>query len=304
MGARTITTGTSRMSRWLILVHGGAGDLAPMTPEMEQSYRQALREAVRAGMDVLAAGGSSTDAVTAAVTVLEDCGLFNAGRGSAPNAEGTIEMDAAVMEGRSRRAGAVAAVRRLRNPVVAAQLVAEHSPHVLLCGSGAETFALQHGAESVAPDYFCRAAANESNDTVGAVALDVYGNLAAATSTGGTVRKLPGRVGDSPLIGAGTYADNRSCAVSTTGIGEFFIRTVAAYSVHARMLWGGLSISQAAYETLQEVAALGGSGGLIGIDLHGNTVALCTTSGMYRGMGSSDRSIWTALFRDEPWQRT
>jgi isoaspartyl peptidase/L-asparaginase-like protein (Ntn-hydrolase superfamily) len=255
-------------------------------------------------MHVLRSGGSSLDAVVAAVTVLEDSGLFNAGRGSARTAAGTVEMDAAVMEGTTRRAGAVAAVCSLRNPVVAARLVAEQSPHVLLVGKGAEDFAVQYGVERVASSYFQAISpqATAAEDTVGAVARDIHGNLAAATSTGGTPRKLPGRVGDSPLIGAGTYADNRSCAVSTTGIGEFFVRTVAAYGVHARIFWGRLSLEAAAQDVLQEVTSLGGSGGLIGIDAAGNAVALCTTPGMYRALGTADGRIWTALFRDEEWR--
>lgn len=295
------------MKRWLILVHGGAGELKPLSPAHEQSCRLWLRRSVEAGSRILAAGGSSIDAVVAAVQVLEDSGLFNAGRGAARTSAGGVELDAAVMEGATRRAGAVAAVRFLRNPILAARLVADHSPHVLLVGEGAESFALARGAERVELDYFRPAhpaMPPSADDTVGAVALDSNGNLAAATSTGGTPRKLPGRVGDSPLIGAGTYADNRSCAISTTGIGEFFIRTVAAYGVHARMFWGGLSLTQAAQDVLSEVSALGGAGGLIGIDSAGNGIALCTTTGMYRGMGSPDGRIVTAIFRDEPWQET
>jgi len=276
-----------------------------MSPEQERAYRQCLRHAVEAGAYLLQRGASSLDAVTAAVQVLEECGLFNAGRGSARTAEGTIEMDAAVMEGATRRAGAVAAVRTLRSPVMAARLVAEHSPHVLLVAQGAEAFAQAHGAELAPPGYFSSVAPSASpEDTVGAVALDSQGTLAAATSTGGTPRKLLGRVGDSPLIGAGTYADNRSCAVSTTGTGEYFIRTVAAYSVHARILWGNRTLEEAARETLEEVSLLGGAGGLIGIDREGNAVALCTTPGMYRALGTPDGRIYTALFRTEPWQES
>ncbi len=294
------------MKRWLLLVHGGAGELKPMSPQQEHAYRRSLRQAVEVGLRILQSGASSLEAVVAAVKVLEESGLFNAGRGSARNADGNIEMDAAVMEGSLRRAGAVAAVRHLKNPVVAARLVAEHSPHVLLVAQGAESFAFAHGAEPAPPEYFLppAGASLAPDDTVGAVALDAYGTLAAATSTGGTSRKLAGRVGDSPIIGAGTYADNRSCAVSTTGIGEYFIRTVAAYSVHARMLWGKQTLEEAARGTLAEIASLGGAGGLIGIDREGAATALCTTSGMYRAMGTPDGRIFTALFREESWQES
>lgn len=292
------------MKRWLVLVHGGAGQIGELTPTQEHFYRRQLRRAVEEAAAILASGGRSLEAVTVAVQILEESALFNAGRGSVRNRQGRVEMDAAVMDGASRRAGAVAAVRSLRSPVQAARLVAEYSPHVLLVADGAEEFALSHGAAGVTPDYFSPLHARSAEDTVGAVALDSEGNLAAATSTGGTVGKLPGRVGDSPLIGAGTYADNRSCAVSTTGTGEHFIRTVAAYSVHARLLWGHLSLEEAARQVLQEVAALGGSGGLIALDVAGNAVALCSSPGMYRALGNSEGLILTAIWRDEPWRES
>ncbi len=290
------------MKRWVVLVHGGAGEINNLTPERERNCRQWLRKAVEEAASVLSVGGRSLDAVVAAVRILEDSGAFNAGRGSVRNRDGLVEMDAAVMDGASRCAGAVAAVSSLRNPVLAARLVAERSPHVLLVADGAEAFAFAHGADHVSPEYFCTPPFSNAEDTIGAVALDIYGNLAAATSTGGMARKLPGRVGDSPLIGAGTYADNRSCAVSTTGIGEYFIRTVAAYSVHARLLWAQLSLEQAARNVLEEVSSLGGSGGLIAVDAEGNSVALCTSPAMYRAIGTSDGHILTAIFRDEPWR--
>lgn len=292
------------MKRWLVLVHGGAGEIGELSPAQEHSYRRQLRRAVEQAAAILDSGGRSLEAVTAAVQALEECALFNAGRGSVRNRQGIVEMDAAVMDGASRRAGAVAAVRSLRNPVLAARLVAERSPHVLLVADGAEAFAVSHGAVRVPPEYFTSSYFGSAEDTVGAVALDVEGNLAAATSTGGTAGKLPGRVGDSPLIGAGTYADNRSCAVSTTGTGEHFIRTVAAYSIHARLLWGRLSLEEAARQVLQEIDALGGTGGLIALDAAGNAVALCTSPGMYRAMASSDGRILTAIWREEPWQES
>ena len=252
--------------------------------------RTVLNDALRVGYEILKNHGKSLDAVTAAVMVLEDSPLFNAGRGSCFNAEGEIEMDASVMEGERLRAGAVAAVRRIRNPVLAARAVMEKSRHVLLAGSGAEAFARRHGLPLEAPGYFktmTRLAALKRNlknhhGTVGAVALDQDGNLAAATSTGGYTGKLPGRIGDSPIIGAGTYADNRACAVSGTGLGEAFIRAAVAYDVAARMRYRKESLARAAAAALANVARLGGDGGLIAVDRRGNVAMPFNSEGMYR----------------------
>ena len=272
----------------VIAIHGGAGVLRAEKPGAR--HRQALEQALEAGYEVLCREGTSLDAVAAAVVVLEDSPLFNAGRGSSFNADGEIEMDASIMEGAALRAGAVAAVRRIRNPILAARAVMEASRHVLLAGAGAERFARQQGLKLEAPEYFHtahRLAALKRNvknyhGTVGAVALDAAGNLAAATSTGGYTGKLPGRIGDSPLIGAGTYADNRACAVSGTGLGEAFIRAAVAHDVCARMLYMNVSVGKASRDALRKVANLGGDGGLIAVDRRGNVAMPFNSEGMFR----------------------
>jgi len=287
-----------------------------MTEERASPYRAALEGALRAGYEVLERDGTSLDAVTAAVSVLEDSPLFNAGRGAVFNAAGKHELDAAVMEGAGLRAGAVAGVRRVRNPVLAARAVMERTPHVMLIGSAADAFARNAGLEMVAPDYYstpqrlaalkraqgqdaeARARMTEADrhGTVGAVALDRTGNVAAATSTGGFTNKLPGRVGDSPVIGAGTYADNRACAVSGTGDGEYYIRRALAYDITARMRYLGESLDKAAESALEALVQLGGSGGLVAIDVHGNIAMPFTTEGMYRGC-VKDGEFSVAIFR-------
>jgi beta-aspartyl-peptidase (threonine type) len=272
----------------VIAIHGGAGVMRADKPAARQ--RAVLDEALDVGYALLKSDGSSVDAVAAAVVVLEDSPLFNAGRGSSFNSEGEIEMDASIMEGKTLRAGAVAAVQRIRNPVLAARAVMERTRHVLLAGSGAERFARKHGLKLEPPEYFRtarRLAALRENriryhGTVGAVALDAHGNLAAATSTGGYTGKMPGRVGDSPLIGAGTYADNRACAVSGTGLGEAFIRAAVGYDVCARMLYRRVSVGAAAHAALKSVARLGGDGGLIAIDRRGNVAMPFNSEGMFR----------------------
>lgn len=271
-------------------VHGGAGAAADgMDPRLRADYRAGLEAARDAGYDVLARGGCALDAVTAGVRALEDDPLFNAGRGAALARDGWAELDAAIMDGRQQRAGAVAACRHVKNPVELARCVMERSPHVLLVGAGAQEMALEQGLALAPNEYFRtpqrrrqldRLLAGETDSavlpagTVGAVALDGAGNLAAATSTGGTALKRPGRVGDSPLIGAGTYARNGVCAVSATGQGEYFIRAVAAYHVCAAVEYRGLSLERAVAEVLHEkIRALGGTGGMIAIDAHGRIVA-------------------------------
>ena len=269
----------------VIAIHGGAGVVRRDKPGEQQ--RAVLQQALEAGYQAKTA----LDAVVAAVVVLEDSPLFNAGRGSCFNAEGEIEMDASIMDGEKLRAGAVAAVRRIRNPVLAARLVMDKTRHVMLAGEGAERLAREHGLPLEDPAYFAtekRLAALKGNalyhhGTVGAVALDRDGNLAAATSTGGYTGKLPGRIGDSPIIGAGNYADNRACAVSGTGLGEAFIRAAVAYDVAARMRYRKSPLGRAAAAALANVAALGGDGGLIAVDRRGNVAMPFNSEGMYRG---------------------
>ncbi|MFL6520274.1 MAG: isoaspartyl peptidase/L-asparaginase family protein [Chthoniobacterales bacterium] len=288
--------------KYALAIHGGAGTMQPeqMTPDIERALRAGLQRSLDAGDAILRSGGSSLDAVTAGVRVLEDEPLFNAGRGAVFTSAETHEMDAAIMDGRTLRAGAVGGVSRIRNPIDLARGVMEKSPHVMLAGQGAETFARELGLEIVDDKYFhteqrwqalerVRAARAEPlsdadrHGTVGAVALDQSGNLAAATSTGGSTNKRPGRIGDSPVIGAGTYAKNKTCAVSATGDGEFFMRAVAAYDVSALMEYRGMNLGEAALVVIEKVAALGGTGGLIAVDGEGNIALPFNTIGMYRG---------------------
>lgn len=264
---------------YALAIHGGAGTIRRRG---NAPARVALARSLDAGYEILQQGGSSLDAVVAAVAVMEDSALFNAGRGSAQTSDARHELDAAVMDGATRRAGAVACVSRIRNPVLAARAVMEHSPHVLLAGAGAERFAHDQGLQMISRSYFVKAKHKTPHGTVGAVALDQHGNLAAATSTGGVSGKLAGRVGDSPLIGAGTYADNRSCAVSGTGLGELFVRAVLAYDVSARMRYGGEPLARAASAALNEIKKLGGDGGLIAVDCRGNIAMPFNSAGMYR----------------------
>ena len=283
------------------MIHGGSGAMRPatMTPEQEEAARAGLHAALDAGEAVLASGGSALDAVEAAARVLEDDPSFNAGRGSVLTAEGVVELDAAIMEGTGRRAGAVAGLRTTRAPVSAARAVMEHSPHVLLTYDGADRFAAEHGLEQVDNGWFvvpfrkaqlgkvmAGGGAFDSDikyGTVGAVAVDLAGHVAAATSTGGLTAKRWGRIGDSPLIGAGTYADDRACAVSATGLGEAFMRAVGAHELAARVRIGGEGLQQALDAVLADVRSLGGSGGLIAVAPSGEAAWGFTTPGMYRG---------------------
>jgi L-asparaginase / beta-aspartyl-peptidase len=282
-------------------VHGGAGALPParVARKLEARYRAGLEAALAAGYEILDAGGSSLDAVTAGVRVLEDDSLFNAGRGAALARDGSAELDAAIMDGKGRRAGAVASVRHVKNPVELARRVMEKSRHVLITGVGAEEFALEEGIALVPNHYFHTPERKEQLDralagvtsselippqgTVGAVALDHQGNLAAATSTGGMTAKRQGRVGDSPLIGAGTYAKNGVCAVSATGHGEYFIRAVAAYHVCCGVEYRGLTLQQAVDDLLRmQIGPLGGDGGVIAIDAQGTIVMDFSSARMFR----------------------
>jgi len=302
---------------YALAIHGGAGVIPRhLLNECESEYQRTLEAALGAGYSILERGGSSLDAVMAAVRTLEDDPLFNAGHGAALTHAGTAELDAAVMDGRQLRAGAVAAVRRVRNPVELARCVMERSPHVLLVGDGAEEFALEEGMVLVPNDYFrtpkrvqeleqhlrrnplVDLAPAPHQGTVGAVARDAGGDLAAATSTGGTTGKRPGRVGDSPLIGAGTYAKNGVCAVSTTGHGEAFIRAVAAYHICCALEHRQLTLAGAVREMLHDILpALGGQGGIIAVDGAGNIVTDFSTEGMFRGARDSCGRHEIAIYR-------
>ncbi len=300
-----------------IAIHGGAGALAPadLTPERERAYRQGLERALRAGFAVLSAGGASLDAVVEAVKALEDDPLFNAGRGAVLNAAGVAELDASLMDGRDLRAGAVAGLRHVRSPIELARRVMEHSPHVMLAGPGAEEFALEQGMTPVPNSHFITerrqrelqkhlaglAAAGEESlmGTVGAVALDEHGNLAAATSTGGTTGKRYGRVGDSPIIGAGTYAANDCCAVSATGHGEYFIRAAVAHEIASLMRYRGLDVAAAADEVvMRQLVRLGGEGGVIAIGRDGTIALPFNSAGMLRGAMDSRGRCDTGLLKD------
>ncbi|HUA89895.1 MAG TPA: isoaspartyl peptidase/L-asparaginase [Steroidobacteraceae bacterium] len=291
-----------------IAIHGGAGAAprASLSAEREARYRAGLAAALDAGYAILEQGGTSLDAVTLAVRMLEDDPMFNAGHGAALTREGAAELDAAIMDGRNMRAGAVASVRHVKNPVQLARHVMEKSRHVLLVGPGAEEFALEEGLALVPNSYFRTTERIEqlafeqrgehvsdivppTRGTVGAVARDAAGNLAAATSTGGMTNKRPGRVGDSPIIGAGTYAKNGVCAVSATGHGEYFIRAVAAHHVCAAVEYRNLALEEAVRELLHEVLRkLGGDGGLIAVDQAGRLVMDFSTEGMFRGARDSN----------------
>jgi len=308
-----------------LVIHGGAGTIerSKMTPEKEREYRAGLERALTAGYEILKRGGSSLDATEAAVRVLEDDPHFNAGKGSVFTSAGTNEMDAAVMDGKTLAAGAVAVLKHIKNPISLARLVMDKSGHVMMDGDGAEAFAKENGIKLVDQKYFfteerwealrkIQAAENkrtgpgekafvitdqDRHGTVGAVALDKSGNLAAATSTGGTTNKRPGRVGDTPVIGAGTYANNATCAVSATGDGEYFIRATAARDISALMEYQGISLKEAAQTVLDKVAKLGGTGGLIAIDNQGNVTLPFNTAGMYRGYVDPNGKFVVEIYR-------
>jgi len=305
-------------SRWSIAIHGGAGAIEreSLSDARQRAYEAGLAAALDAGARVLGDGGSALDAVTAAVVLLEDDPLFNAGRGATFTFDGRIELDAAVMDGRERAAGAVAGVTTVRNPVLLARAVMEAGPHVLLAGAGAERFAREHGFEPVDPTWFetperrrqleeFQARGGDWFDssvkygTVGAVARDAQGHLAAATSTGGLTGKRWGRIGDSPLIGAGTYADDRACAVSATGAGEFFIRVGVGKAIAERVRLLGESVQAAADAVISEVGALGGDGGVIVAGADGETAFALNTAGMYRARATSGGPREIAIFARE-----
>jgi beta-aspartyl-peptidase (threonine type) len=301
-----------------LAIHGGAGTLprAEMSGEGEREYRAGLREAIDAGYAVLHDGGTSLDAVTRAVVLLEDNPLFNAGRGSVFTLDGRNELDASIMEGRTLKAGAVCGLTRIRNPVELARAVMEKSEHVMLAGAGAEEFASSQGFSFVPPGYFHTAARWAQLErirggeiglsghtishvgTVGAVALDTFGHLAAATSTGGMTGKRFQRIGDSPVIGAGTYADDRSCAVSATGHGEIFMRAAVAHDICARMRFGGRGVGEAAREVIfGELPALDGEGGVIAIDAQGEIAMEFNSEGMFRASRKAGEEARIAIYR-------
>ncbi|HEV3105804.1 MAG TPA: isoaspartyl peptidase/L-asparaginase [Trinickia sp.] len=316
-------------AKYALALHGGAGTISPGPDADELPYHKALTAALAAGETVLAAGGSAVDAVVATVVALEDCPLFNAGHGAVFNADREHELDAAVMDGARVAAGAVAGARRIRNPVLAAREVMRQGRSVLLGGDGADRFAREHGLEMVDQRYFstehrlaqllavqeqatdrqtldhdsaAAAAAAASRDsskfgTVGAVALDRHGNLAAATSTGGMTNKQPGRIGDSPIVGAGVYANDASCAVSSTGTGEHFIRACSAYDIHARMRYLAQDLDTAVAASLAEgFGSIGGRGGLIAVDRQGNLSMRFNSTGMYRAWVREGDEPRSAIF--------
>lgn len=302
----------------VIAIHGGAGTIRAreMTAEQEQAYRDGLTQALEAGRVVLERQGSAIDAVTAAVMALEDDPLFNAGRGAVYTTKRTQEMDAAIMDGRDRNAGAVAGIFGPRHPVLAARAVMEKTEHVMLAGDGANEFCREIGLEMKPAEWFFterrmkalenemerRRLGGEENDpsrrhgTVGAVACDCFGHVAAATSTGGMTAKTPGRVGDSPVIGAGTWADDNTCAVSATGHGEFFIRYGAAHEIDARIRWGKETLEEAANSVVKDLAQIGGEGGLIAVNAKGEVCLPFNSEGMYRAWMGVDGKIHTGIY--------
>ena len=301
-----------------LAVHGGAGNMTKenLPAEMQQMFQDSLQKALAIGESILSQGGTSLDAVEACIRFLEDCPLFNAGRGAVYNYDGVIELDASIMDGSTGKAGSVAGISTVRHPISAARRVMEQTPHVMLTGRGAEQFAREQSLEMVDPTFFStpsrwneyqKAKARRDSiekegkhGTVGCVAMDIYGNLAAGTSTGGMMLKKWGRVGDSPIIGAGTYADNETCAVSATGHGEYFIRNVVAYDISALMKYKGLSLEVAADHVINDkLREQGGKGGVISIDKNGNLAMPFNTSGMYRGwilVDEKNRDSGTAIF--------
>ena len=314
------------MSKVSIAIHGGAGTILKedMTPELEEAYRNALKDSLDAGYAVLENGGTAINAVKAAVVSMEDNVLFNAGRGSVFTKKGLNEMDAAIMDGSTLDAGSVAGVRNIRNPVELAEEVMLHSGHVFLSGKGANDFAIKQGIKLEPDEYFYSEyrydqwrqirdsdlyqldhksdklvglMKDKKFGTVGAVACDSKGNIAAATSTGGMTNKRYGRIGDSPMIGVGTYANNKTCAISCTGHGEIFIKAVAAYDVSSLMEYKNFTLQQACEEVvLKKLVAMHGDGGLIGVDAKGNIAMVFNSAGMYRGSRNSDGENIIAIY--------
>jgi beta-aspartyl-peptidase (threonine type) len=304
---------------FVLAVHGGCGVVPQqsLSDDMQNALRAGLAAGLDAGYRILKANGSAIDAVTAAVIALEDNPLFNAGRGSEFTIDGKLEMDAAIMDGRDHRAGAVAAILGPRNPILAARAVMERSEQVLMVAAGANAFCRRHGIPMADVDYFHVDARwqellaererrlsqstikQASPGTVGAVARDCHGNLAAATSTGGMTGKPSGRIGDSPIVGAGTWADNQTCAISATGVGEFFIRWAVAHEISARIAYRGDTLHSATQSVVTEIGARGGKGGVIAVDPTGAVALPFNTEGMYRGKIGPDGVALTALYAEE-----
>ncbi|MDG5490901.1 isoaspartyl peptidase/L-asparaginase family protein [Psychroserpens sp. SPM9] len=323
-------TNTETKAEFAIIIHGGAGTILKknMTPEKEAAYKAKLEEAIRVGYEILKQGGSSIDAVQLAINVMEDSPLFNAGKGAVYTNAETNELDASIMDGKTLNAGASAGTTTVRNPINLARIIMDKSPHVMMAGVGAETYAKEQNLAIVEPSYFYtenrlnsvkRAKEREKIEldhddktaffdaeiqnykfgTVGCAALDKDGNLAAGTSTGGMTNKRYGRVGDAPIIGAGTYANNNSCAVSSTGWGEYFIRAMVAHDISALMQYKGLSLKEAAQEVIQKkVPELGGDGGIVAVDKHGNMVAEFNTSGMYRASMNAKGELTIGIYKE------
>jgi beta-aspartyl-peptidase (threonine type) len=314
-----------KKAEFSIIIHGGAGTILKknMTPELEVEYNAKLEEAIRVGYNILKNGGTSLDAVEKTINVLEDSPLFNAGKGAVFTHEGTNEHDASIMDGSNLNAGASAGTKTVRNPINLARAVMEKSPHVMLSGTGAEVFATEQGIQMVDPSYFFtesrmkslqRVKASEKNEvasfydenikdskygTVGCAALDTHGNLAAGTSTGGMTNKRWGRIGDAPIIGAGTYANNATCAVSSTGWGEFFIRGMVAHDISALMEYKGLSLKEAANLVIQDkLTKLGGTGGIVAVDKNGNMIMEFNTPGMYRATMNDKGELYIGMYKD------
>lgn len=315
----------NKTNTFSIIIHGGAGIILKdkMTPDKKAEYSKKLEEAIRVGYNILKNGGTSLDAVEKTINILENSPLFNAGKGAVLTYEGINEHDASIMDGSNLNAGASAGTKIVKNPINLARSVMENSPHVMLSGRGAEIFAKEQGLEIVEPNYFFterrmksleRVKASEKNKvasfydedikaskygTVGCAALDKYGNLAAGTSTGGMTNKRWGRIGDSPIIGAGTYANNNTCAVSSTGWGEYFIRGMVAYDISALMEYKGLSLKDAAKEVIQnKLTNLGGTGGIVALDKNGNMVMEFNTPGMYRATMNDNGNLYIGMFKD------
>ena len=304
-------TASDQKQEWAIVIHGGAGGITRenLSPEMDKEYRAALLVALNTGKNILKEGGSALDAVEQTIRTMEDNPLFNAGKGAVFTHDGKNELDAAIMDGSNLAAGAVAGVTDIKNPITAARRVMTNSPHVLLTGAGASQFAKEHGLEIVPPSYFYtekrfnelqEILKREKNGTVGCCALDKNGNLAAGTSTGGMANKRYNRVGDSPIIGAGTYANNNSCAVSATGHGEYFIRLTVAHDISALMEYKGLSLKDASELVVNDkLVKAGGSGGVICMDSSGNISMPFNSTGMFRGYATADGKEGIFIFKDE-----
>lgn len=281
-----------------LVVHGGAGGLYSeiLPKEMAALYHSKLSEVLEKGYSILSKGGSSIDAVETAIALMESCTLFDAGKGSVPNMKGEVEMEASIMDGTTHKAGSVAGVKTIKHPITLARRVLESTPHVMLIGSGADSFGRSLSLETVTKEYFTEEPRywqlieeGSHKGTVGAVAIDIEGKIAAGTSTGGSPNKLAGRVGDSPIIGAGTFADSKVCGVSCTGVGEYYMRGVVAYSIAAMKEYKGITLEDAVKQTLrQKVADLGGVGGIIAIDNESNVVVEYNTPGMLRGYIKGD----------------